>query len=272
MNSCISGQVEFVDLSFQGRHVKIEHQWLNPEWADEPLFVFLHEGLGSVSMWRDYPQQFCDALHVRGLVYSRPGYGLSTPRAPHEAWKPDFMHHQAHELLPQLLSALGVRHAPWLLGHSDGGSIALLFAAQYPTAGLVVMAPHIKVEDVCIKSIEDAKQAYENTNLRQKLARYHGEVDSAFWGWSNVWLHPDFRAWNIEKELSTISCPLLAIQGLNDEYGTLAQIKDIQKYAPQTQLFTIENCAHSPHRDQPEALTKRCLNFFNHHHLRTLSS
>jgi len=266
MSTSIPSDVEFIELHWQDRKVNIEHQWLNPHWVDEPLFIFLHEGLGSVSMWRDYPQQFCNALHVRGLVYSRPGYGRSTPRLPHEVWGIDFMHEQAYELLPKLLSALRVNEAPWLFGHSDGGSIALLYASKHPTAGLMVMAPHIKVEDICIQSIEQAKEAYVNTNLRQKLARYHDDVDSAFWGWNNIWLHPNFLNWNIEKELSSIPCPILAIQGLNDEYGTLSQIRDIQKYAPQTHLFEIENCAHSPHRDQPEALTKRCLNFFNVHH------
>jgi pimeloyl-ACP methyl ester carboxylesterase len=265
MNTSSPTTVEWIDLHWQGRKVSIEHQWLNSHWEEQPLFIFLHEGLGSVSMWRDYPQHFCDALQVRGLVYSRPGYGQSTPRATNEVWGNDFMHQQAHELLPHLLSALGVRQAPWLLGHSDGGSIALLYAAKHPTAGLMVMAPHIKVEDICIQSIEQAKVAYENTNLREKLSKYHADVDSAFWGWNQIWLHPDFRNWNIEKELSTITCPLLAIQGLNDEYGTLSQIRDIQKYVSQTQLFEIENCAHSPHRDQPEALTKRCLSFFKLH-------
>ena len=251
-----------VDIDWQGRSVRIEHQWLNAHLSDAPLFVFLHEGLGSLAMWRDYPQQLCDALGVRGLVYSRPGYGQSTPRATDEHWAPDFMHRQAHEVLPALLQALGVTQAPWLFGHSDGGSIALLFASRHPTAGLMVMAPHIMVEDVSIRSIAMAKQAYENTELRQRLARYHSDVDSAFWGWNHIWLAPEFRDWSIEQELSTITCPVLAIQGIHDEYGTLAQIRNIQHQVPHTQLLELENCGHSPHRDQAQALTQGCVSFF----------
>jgi len=255
----------FVHIDWQGRAVRIEHQWLNADLRNAPLMVFLHEGLGSLAMWRDYPQQLCDALGVRGLVYSRPGYGQSTPREPDEHWAPDFMHRQAHEVLPALLKALDVREAPWLLGHSDGGSIALLYATQHTTAGVIVLAPHIMVEDVSVKSIAQAKQAYENTDLRQRLTRYHDDVDSAFWGWNRIWLAPEFRNWSIENELSSITCPVLAIQGINDEYGTLAQIRDIQRHVPHTQLLELENCGHSPHRDQAQALTRSCVTFFNAH-------
>ena len=253
----------FVHIDWQGRPMRIEHQWLNAHLGDAPLWVFLHEGLGSVAMWRDYPQQLCDALGVRGLVYSRPGYGQSTPRDADEHWAPDFMHRQAHEVLPALLHALGVNEAPWLLGHSDGGSIALLYAAQHATAGLVVMAPHIMVEEVSVKSIAQAKEAYENTELRQRLARYHADVDSAFWGWNRIWLAPEFRPWSIAHELDTITCPVLAIQGVNDEYGSLAQIRNIQHHVPQTQLLEIDQCGHSPHKDQTQVLTQACFDFFN---------
>jgi pimeloyl-ACP methyl ester carboxylesterase len=252
----------FITLDWQGRAIRIEHQWLNAHWVDAPLFVFLHEGLGSVAMWRDYPQQLCDALGVRGLVYSRPGYGQSTPREADERWAPDFMHRQAHEVLPALLEALGVNDAPWLFGHSDGGSIALLYAARHATAGLMVLAPHIMVEEVSVKSIALAKEAYESTELRQRLARYHADVDSAFWGWNRIWLAPEFRNWAIENELPTISCPVLALQGVDDEYGSLDQIRNIQRQVPHTKLLELAHCGHSPHRDQPQALTQACLNFF----------
>ena len=251
----------FVSIDWQGRHVRIEHKWLNTHLDEAPLFVFLHEGLGSVAMWRDYPQQLCDSLGVRGLVYSRPGYGQSTPRNADELWTPDFMHDQAHDVLPAMLKALNVLDAPWLFGHSDGGSIALLYAARHATAGVVALAPHIRVEDVSVNSITKAKDAYENTDLRQRLARYHLDVDSAFWGWNCIWLAPEFRDWSIDDELSTITCPVLAVQGVNDEYGTLAQIRDIQKHVPHTQLLELNLCGHSPHRDQPQALTQACVNF-----------
>jgi len=252
----------FVDIDWQGRLVRIEHLWLNAHLGEAPLWVFLHEGLGSVAMWRDFPQHLCDALGVRGLVYSRPGYGQSTPRDADEAWAPDFMHRQAHEVLPALLKALEVHEAPWLFGHSDGGSIALLFAARHKTAGVMVMAPHIMVEEVSVDSIALAKEAYENTNLRGRLARYHADVDSAFWGWNRIWLSPDFRQWSIEQELSNITCPVLAIQGINDEYGSLAQIRNIQHHVPHTELLELDKCGHSPHRDQPQALTQACVHFF----------
>jgi pimeloyl-ACP methyl ester carboxylesterase len=249
----------FVDIQAAGRTLRIEHQGLRRERSGQPLLVFLHEGLGSVSMWRDFPARLCDALDCRGLVYSRPGYGRSTPRAPGEAWGPDFMHHQAHEVLPALLRALGIDTAvdrPWLFGHSDGASIALLYAARFPQtlAGAVLLAPHIRVEDVSVASIAQARQAYADTDLRQRLARHHDDPDSAFFGWNDAWLRPGFRAWSIESEITAITCPLLAVQGLDDEYGTLEQVRGIARRVPQTQVLELADCGHSPHRDQPLAV------------------
>ena len=249
----------FVDIVWRGRSVRIEHAWIAAERRAQPLLVFLHEGLGSVAMWKDFPARLCDALGLRGLVYSRPGYGRSTPRASDEAWSPDFMHQQALEVLPALLRAIGidaVQDRPWLFGHSDGGSVALLYAAAYPqaVAGAVVLAPHILVEDLSVKSIEQARIAYQTTDLRQRLARYHDDPDSAFWGWNRIWLDPAFRSWSIEAEIAAITTPLLAMQGLDDEYGTLAQIRGIARRVPQTQLLELPACGHSPHRDQPEAV------------------
>ena len=261
---------EFTEIRWGERPVRIEHAWINRQQGDRPLLVFLHEGLGSLAMWKDFPQQLCSALACRGLVYSRPGYGRSTPRAADEVWAPDFMHRQAFEVLPALLQALGVDSAHdklWLLGHSDGGSIALLFAARFPDrlAGAVVLAPHIRVEDVAVASIELARQAYQDTDLRQRLARYHDDPDSAFWGWNQVWLHPPFKDWSIEHEIGAIRCPLLAVQGRDDEYGTLAQIQGIQDRVPQTELLVLDHCGHSPHRDQGPALIEAVSRFFNCH-------
>ena len=250
--------VEFIDIDRAGRSVSIEHQWIaGPKAA--PLIVFLHEGLGSVSMWKDFPQRVCNATGCRGLVYSRPGYGRSTQRAADEVWNPDFMHRQAREVLPALLRALGIdvqADRPWLLGHSDGGSIALLYAAAFPrnVAGLIVLAPHILVEDVSVASLEKARMAYLRTDLPQRLARHHDDADSAFWGWNDIWRNPDFRRWNIEEEIGAIACPVLAVQGLDDEYGTLAQIRGIARRVPHTELLELPDCGHSPHRDQPEAV------------------
>lgn len=252
--------VQHVSLAWNGRPVEIEIAWIHPELSTAPVMVFLHEGLGSVAMWKDFPQRLCQALGWRGLVYSRPGYGRSTPRPAAETWGPDFMHRQARELLPALLQALGLSgpEAPplWLFGHSDGGSITLLHAASAcaSLSGAIVLAPHILVEDISVRSIEVARQAYESGPLRAGLARYHDDPDSAFWGWNRIWLDPAFRDWNITPELAHIHCPVLAVQGLDDEYGTLEQIRGIARQAPHTQLLELPGCGHSPHRDQPEAL------------------
>jgi len=260
--------IAFVEIGWRGRPVRIEHQWLAPERVDQPLMVFLHEGLGSVAMWRDFPARLVEALGWRGLVYSRPGYGRSTPREAEEAWGLDFMHRQAEEVLPALLAALGVdteREPPWLFGHSDGGSITLLHAAAFPqhVAGAIVLAPHILVEDLSVANIAKAREAYVSTDLKARLAKYHDDPDSAFWGWNDIWLHPPFRQWSIERELAAIRCPLLAVQGLDDEYGTLAQIRGIAQRAPQTELLELPDCAHSPHRDQPERVIEAVRAFVN---------
>ncbi|MBL8306081.1 MAG: alpha/beta fold hydrolase [Rubrivivax sp.] len=244
----------FVDIDWAGRPVRIEHAFVGVDDPRAPLVVFLHEGLGSLAMWRDFPAQLCSAAGVRGLVYSRPGYGRSTPRAAEEAWGLDFMHRQAHEVLPALLSALGTIERVWLFGHSDGGSIALLHAAKFDVAGVIVLAPHILVEDLSVSSIEKARTAYETTDLRSRLARYHDDPDSAFYGWNRIWLHPPFRQWSIEAEIGSIGAPLLAVQGLDDEYGTLEQIRGIAKRVPQTRLLELPDCGHSPHKDRPAEL------------------
>ena len=251
--------VEFIDIEWAGRRVRIEHQWIARDKTSAPLIAFLHEGLGSVAMWKDFPQRLCEASGCRGLVYSRPGYGRSTPRAAEECWGLDFMHRQAQEVLPALLEALGIDAAadrPWLLGHSDGGSIALLYAASHPQriAGAIVLAPHILVEDLSVSSIEKVRTAYLETDLRQRLARHHDSPDSAFWGWNDIWLRPAFKHWSIEAEIGAIRCPLLAVQGLDDEYGTLEQIRGIARRVPQAELLELPACGHSPHRDQPEPL------------------
>ena len=260
----------FIDIDWAGRAVRIEHAWVGVQDASAPLIVFLHEGLGSLAMWKDFPQQLCEAARCRGLVYSRPGYGRSTSRAAEENWGLDFLHRQALEVLPAVLQALGVKERYWLLGHSDGGSIALLHAARRPQrlAGAIVVAPHIDVEDLALASIEKARVAYEQTDLRERLAKYHDDPDSAFYRWNRIWLHPPFRQWTIEAEIGAIQAPLLAVQGLDDEYGTLAQIRGIARCVPHTQLLELADCGHSPHRDQPQALIDAATAFIHHHNIR----
>ncbi|MDM0043965.1 alpha/beta hydrolase [Variovorax dokdonensis] len=263
---------EFADIEWRGRPVRIEYECIAPERTSAPLLVFLHEGLGSVAMWKDFPQRLCDAGGFRGLVFSRPAYGRSSPRPEDERWGVDFMHRQAHEVLPAFFEAVGVEQgadAPWLVGHSDGGSISLLYASRFPerVAGLVLMAPHVFVEDVTIRGIEQAREAYLATDMPQRLSRYHDNVDSAFWGWNRIWLDPAFRAWNIESELPSVRCPVLAIQGVGDEYGTLAQIRAIASGAVRAktvQLAELPECGHSPHRDQPETVIVTTFSFVQH--------
>jgi pimeloyl-ACP methyl ester carboxylesterase len=226
--------------------------------AAKGTIVFLHEGLGSVAMWRSFPAQVCAATGCAGLVYSRQGYGQSSPAA--RPLLPTYMHYEAWEVLPALLAQLGIDQ-PILLGHSDGGTIALLYASRFATRSCIVMAPHLFVEDVSLRSIAAARVAYETGDLRGKLAKFHNDVDGAFWQWNDVWLSDAFRSFNIEAECAQITCPVLAIQGVDDPYGTMAQIDALKgslssenspqsKYLLLRQLLKLEQCGHSPQRDQ----------------------
>lgn len=236
-----------------------------PAGGPRSPIVFLHEGLGSVAMWRDWPTRVCEVTGRAGIVYSRRGYGGSDPipdvrgagRLP-----ADYMHRQAFDVLPALLRALGVP-APVLLGHSDGGSIALLHASRFPVSACVVMAPHVIVEAVSVRSIEQARDAYEGQGLRDRLARYHADVDVAFWQWNDVWLSDAFRAFDIRDDCRRITAPVLALQGLDDPYGTLRQVREIAPTAGRFELETVPACGHSPHRDQQEAVTARIAAFLD---------
>lgn len=247
----------FVTIAPQGRKQTLEYAWVGVMTADLPALVFLHEGLGCVAMWRDFPERLCQRLGRRGLVYSRMGYGASTPRPHDEPLPRHYLRREAVEVLPALLEATGIaqRQKPWLIGHSDGGSIALLAAGCDATAysGIVVIAPHYFVEEVCLEGIRRTSTAFETGNLRARLARYHQDVDGAFHGWRDIWLDPAYRDWNIKADLNRITCPVLAIQGDADEYATLEQIHGIQRQAPQTQLRILPQCGHSPHLQHPEA-------------------
>jgi pimeloyl-ACP methyl ester carboxylesterase len=240
--------------------LRIECQWVNQGLGNAPIAVFLHEGLGSIAMWREWPQQLCEQLGMRGLVYSRPGYGRSTPRPRDIIWPVDFLTIQACEILPALLDTLGVdaaqREHMWMIGHSDGGSIALLYAALCPDqlAGAVSIAPHVFVEEISLQGISEIKAAYQKTDLREKLSRYHDDVDSAFYGWSDIWLSPAFRNWSIVDELRTIRCPLLAVLVDDDHYGTMGHLDTVAEQVPHARLVKLDACGHSPHRDAPAAL------------------
>lgn len=229
--------------------------------ADAPVLVFLHEGLGSVALWKDFPERVSYATGCPTIVYSRYGYGKSDRLA--EARGVDYMHREALEVLPQLLDALSIRN-PILIGHSDGASIALIHsgAGSHPVRGLVLLAPHVFVEDITVESIAEAKVAFENTDLPAKLARYHDDAELTFRGWNDIWLHPDFRRWNIEEYLPEIRCPVLMIQGEDDQYGTAAQLKAIARQVNgPVETLMLPNCAHSPHVDQKKATIGKIAQF-----------
>ena len=239
---------------------RIEYQRLGTGDALAPTLVFLHEGLGSISQWRDFPERIVEKTGLPAIVYARYGHGQSEVlQQPHGV---DFMHREALESLPELLRALGIER-PILIGHSDGASIALIYAgAGHPLQGLVAMAPHVFVEDISIEGIVAAKQAFETTDLPQKLARHHSDVRKTFYGWNDVWLAPAFRSWNIEAFLPAIQCPLLAIQGYGDEYGTMAQVDAIARQAGgPVEVLNLEDCGHSPQKDQPEIVAKAIVEF-----------
>jgi pimeloyl-ACP methyl ester carboxylesterase len=235
-----------------------------PGPAQGPVLVFLHEGLGSVALWRDWPAQLCQRLGCAGLVYSRQGYGQSDPRPDVRGagrLQADYMHREALQVLPELLRLSGIER-PVLLGHSDGGTIALLHASHHPVRACVVMAPHVMVEALSLSAIEAARQAYIEGPLRQRLAPWHADVDNAFWQWNDVWLSPGFRHYDIRQEMATIGAPLLAIQGEDDPYGTLAQIDDIAAAVPHAQRLQLASCGHQPHRDQAEVVTQAIVDFW----------
>jgi pimeloyl-ACP methyl ester carboxylesterase len=232
---------------------EIEYALLEARSPVAPTLVMLHEGLGSLSMWRDFPRKLADRLECRVLVYSRHGYGQSTPLSVHRAVS--YMHDEAWLILPELLERLRIER-PILFGHSDGSSIALIHASRHPVRGIIALAPHVFVEDLSVASIAAAKVAFETGDLRQRLARHHADVDSVFRGWNDIWLDPDFRSWNIEELLPAIGCPILVIQGEDDEYGTVEQMRRIARHGSEVELELLAQCGHAPHRDQPDKVLR----------------
>lgn len=235
----------------------LEVQWIE---GREPTLVFLHEGLGSIRQWRDFPAQVARATGCRALIYDRYGYGksdvLREPRVGVE-----FMHDGALNELPELLENLNVRN-PILIGHSDGASIALIHAGTYEVRGVVALAPHVFIEDICVNSITKANDAFETTDLPKLLGKYHRDARKTFHLWADAWLDPEFRQWNIEEYLPRIKCPLLAIQGEADEYGTMAQLDAIKRQAGgPCELLKLPDCGHSPHKDQPERTLEAVVSF-----------
>jgi pimeloyl-ACP methyl ester carboxylesterase len=233
---------------------------LIPASPDGPVIVFLHEGLGSARLWRDFPDALCARTGCGGLVYSRRGYGASSP--PAEARRPDYLHREALDALPALLTRLGIVR-PMLFGHSDGASIALIHAgAGHDVAGLVLMAPHVFVEEVTLAGIRAAKQAWDDTDLAERLGRHHADARRVFHDWHDVWTSPDFRDWNIEASLPAIEAPMLVLQGADDAYGTVAQLEAIAREAGGgCETLLLEACGHAPHRDQRDAVLDAAARF-----------
>ena len=230
-----------------------------------PPLVFLHEGLGCVTMWRDFPDHVARRVGAPAMIYSRYGYGksapLQTPRTPR------FMHDEALHTLPALLDALKI-DSPILIGHSDGASIALIHAASAvrKTTAIVLIAPHVLVEPIGIESIARVTETYENTDLKTRLARHHANVDDAFLGWSRIWLDPRFRTWSLAQECQTLAVPTLLIQGEDDEYGTLAQLDAIAELAHgPVQRVVLSTCGHAPHRDHELAVLDAIAGFIARH-------
>lgn len=242
----------------------LEYRMIGPSPEQAPTIVMLHEGLGSVGMWNSFPDRLAQATGAGIFVYSRAGYGKSSPvKLPRPL---SYMHDEARETLPRLLSEIGFRRG-LLLGHSDGASIAAIYAGSvqdHRIRGLVLMAPHFFVEDISIKSIEEAKTAYAQTDLRERLARYHADVDNAFRGWNDAWLDPGFRAWNTIEELAYIRVPILIVQGEQDQYGTVAQIQAAQEecYCP-VDVALLPNARHSPHRESLDETLSAVADFAN---------
>ena len=229
----------------------LEYAWIDGPDTALPTLVFLHEGLGSIAQWRDFPQRVAKATGCRALVYDRYGYGNSEVLREAGAGA-RFMHEGALKELPDLLRKLKIEN-PILIGHSDGASIALIHAGAHPVRGVAVMAPHVFIEDVCVNSIRKAARQFETTDLPERLGKYHRDARKTFHLWADAWLDPAFRDWNIEATLQNIVCPVLAIQGEGDEYGTMAQLEAIQRQVGgPCELLNLADCGHSPHKDQPE--------------------
>jgi pimeloyl-ACP methyl ester carboxylesterase len=243
---------------------ELEYRMIGPQPTDAPVIVMLHEGLGSAGLWGDFPDKLQAATGAGVFAYSRAGYGASTPaRLPRPV---DYMHIEAREVLPKLLDAIGFRRG-LLVGHSDGASIAAIYAGSHQdhrVEGIALIAPHFIVEDVSVASIAAIRTAFETTNLREKLARWHRDVDNAFYGWNDAWLDPKFRNWDISEFLAYIRVPIAILQGVDDVYGTMRQIEIAQEecYCP-VDVTVIPGAGHQPHREAPGATLDAITEFAN---------
>ena len=241
---------------------RIEYRFIGPRPDAAPTIVMLHEGLGCVGLWGDFPDRLQQATGCGVFVYSRFGYGQSSPAALPRPLT--YMHDEARAVLPALLDQMGFRRGV-LLGHSDGASIAAIYAGSHQdhrVSGLVLIAPHFFTEDVGIAAIAEAKKAYAETDLRAKLAKWHADVDSAFLGWNGAWLDPAFRQWDITEKLAYIRVPVLLVQGEDDQYGTVKQLEVAQQecYCP-VEVALLKGAKHTPQREAPDVTLKTISDF-----------
>ena len=242
----------------------LEYRMIGPAPEHAPAIVMLHEGLGSAGLWGDFPEKLQAATGTSVFVYSRAGYGASTPvKLPRPL---DYMHIEALDVLPKLLDQISFRRG-LLLGHSDGASIAAIYAGAHQdhrVQGVAMIAPHFIVEDISVKSIAEIKTAYETADLKTKLARWHSDVDNAFYGWNDAWLDPKFRTWDISEYLAYIRVPVAIVQGVDDRYGTMRQVEIAQEecYCP-VDVTVVPGAGHSPHREAPGATLDAISEFAN---------
>jgi pimeloyl-ACP methyl ester carboxylesterase len=239
----------------------LNYEWIGSGAAGRPVLVFLHEGLGSIRQWRDFPLKVSQATGCRALVYDRYGYGDSDVLAEPKR-NVHFMHDEALRALPEMLEGLKIEK-PILVGHSDGASIALIHAgAGFKVKAVVAMAPHVFIEPLCLSSIEKIAKVFEQGELAKGLGRYHRDARKTFYGWADVWLDADFPSWDIRDDyLPKIECPVLAIQGEDDEYGTMAQLDDTKRRVKRCELLKLPECGHSPFKDQPEKVLSAIQSF-----------
>jgi pimeloyl-ACP methyl ester carboxylesterase len=253
------GGIQFLEVAGG----KLEYQDIPATRPGRPELLFLHEGVGSVSMWRDFPAALAAATGCRAVVYSRRGHGRSSPRT--QPLAPDFMHEEALVVLPELRARLEIAR-PVVVGHSTGASMALIHAGagRWPVAGVVAMAPLAFVEESNLESIREARRMYQGTRWRDKLSRHHDDVDHAFFGWNDIWLDPRFHSWTLAADVERIRCPILVILGEGDPYSTPAQVDVIAKNAGNSAHFEflrLADCGHEPHRDQPAAVVPAIARF-----------
>ena len=247
-------------LVFGGK--RLEYRVAGPSPATAPTIILLHEGLGCAALWRDFPERLSQAIGFGVFAYSRAGYGASDPVSLPRPL--DYMTREATEVLPPLLDAIGFQRGI-LMGHSDGATIAAIFGGSvidHRVRGLVLMAPHFFAEPTGLAEIAKARDAYETTDLRAKLAKYHSNPDNAFRGWNDSWLHPDFINWNVADVIDYWRIPVLGIQGRQDQYGTLDQIAEMEtrSYAP-VDVAILDDCRHVPHQEQPDQVLRHVADF-----------